>query len=238
MRMSELSTTTGVAVPTLKFYLREGLLHSGERTSPNQAQYDETHVERVRLVRALLEVGNLSVAQAARVVGALDADMPLSSVFGIAQRAVSIPSPIENDRDVDADALPGVGATLIAELCERRGWRVHANNPGLALAARVLDTYAALGLESITTTVLEPGADAAQLVASADLAAVASAAPDPAEMTRVVAVGTVLGDSLIAGLRRIAQEAESFRRFPLPEGTPTPAPLTAAAIAAELDEDC
>ena len=114
---------------------------------------------------------------------------------------------------------------------------MYPNNPGLALAARVLDTYAELGLESITTAVLEPGADAAQLVAGADLAAVASAAPDTAAMTRVVAVGTVLGDSLLAGLRRIAQEAESFRRFPLPEGAPAPAPLTAAAIAAHL-EDC
>ncbi len=238
MRMSELSTSTGVAVPTLKFYLREGLLHAGERTSPNQAQYDEGHVERVRLVRALLEVGSLSVAQAAKVIAALDSQMPLSSVFGVAQRAVSIPASIATSDDVDADAAPSVGATLIAELCERRGWRVHSNNPGLALAARVLDTYAALGLETITTAVLEPGADAAQLVAGADLAAVASAAPDTAEMTRVVAVGTVLGDSLLAGLRRIAQEAESFRRFPLPEDTPAPAPLTAAAIAAQLDEDC
>lgn len=236
MRMSELSATTVTPVPTLKFYLRERLLHAGERTSPNQSQYDDTHVERVRLVRALLEVGGLSVAQASSVIAALDAELPLSSVFGVAQRAVSIPASIAAGEG-DADAAPTVGATLVAELCERRGWRVHPNNPGLALAARVLDTYAELGLESITTAVLEPGADAAQLVASADLAAVASAAPDIAAMTRVVAVGTVLGDSLLAGLRRIAQEAESFRRFPLPEGAPAPAPITAAAIAAHL-EDC
>ena len=236
MRMSELSSTTDTPVPTLKFYLREGLLHAGERTSPNQAQYDDTHVDRVRLVRALLEVGGLSVAKATTVVAALNSDMPLSSVFGVAQRAVSIPASIASDEG-DADAAPTAGATLIADLCERRGWRVHANNPGLALAARVLDTYEALGLDGITAAVLEPCAEAAQLVAGGDLEAVASAAPDPAEMTRVVAVGTVLGDSLLAGLRRIAQEAESFRRFPLPEGETPPAPLTAAAIATQL-EDC
>ncbi|MDX2026822.1 MerR family transcriptional regulator, partial [Microcella sp.] len=45
--MSELSATTGTPVPTLKFYLREGLLPAGERTSPNQSQYDDSHVERV-----------------------------------------------------------------------------------------------------------------------------------------------------------------------------------------------
>lgn len=222
--MSELSTTTVTPVPTLKFYLREGLLPAGERTSPNQSQYDDTHVERVRLVRALLEVGGLSVAQAATVIRALDDEStPLSSVFGVAQRAVTAPAPLETETS-------GEGAARIAELCESRGWQVYPNNPGLTLAARVVDTYAELGVDVITTAVLEPYAEAADLVAAADLAAVA-AAPSEAEMTTVVAVGTVLGDALFAGLRRIAQEAESFRRFPLPEGTPAPG-------ATITDEDC
>lgn len=216
MRMSELSSTTGVTVPTLKFYLREHLLHAGERTSPNQAQYDKTHVARVRLVRALLDVGGLSVARAREVIGAVDAGtLPLSSVFGVAQRAVTVPAPL-----ADESPAPTEGDRLVTELCEARGWRVYPNNPGLALAARVLDTYAALGQQRLHA-VLEPYAAAADLVAGADLAAVA-AAPDETEMTNVVVVGTVLGDALFAGLRRIAQEAESFRRFPLPEGTPAP----------------
>ncbi len=224
MRMSELSATTVTPVPTLKFYLREHLLHAGERTSPNQSQYDETHVERVRLVRALLEVGGLSVAQAATVIGVLtDDSIPLSSVFGVAQRAVTMPAPLTRESRGD-------GAARIAELCERRGWTVYPNNPGLALAARVVDTYAELGVDVITEAVLEPYAEAADLVAGADLAAVA-AAPSEAGMTTVVAVGTVLGDALFAGLRRIAQEAESFRRFPLPEGTPAPGTTY-------TDEDC
>jgi len=117
------------------------------------------------------------------------------------------------------------GQRLVAELCEARGWQVYPNNPGLALAARVLDTFSALGQQRIHA-VLEPYAEAADVVARADLAAVASA-PDEAEMINVVVVGTVLGDALFAGLRRIAQEAESFRRFPVPESTPTPgAPST------------
>lgn len=233
MRMSELSATTGVAVPTLKFYLREQLLHAGERTSPNQARYDDTHVERVRLVRALLDVGGLSVAQAARVVAALDSDMPLPSVFGIAQRAVSIPVGMANADEVRAevDAPPTVGQARIAALCESRGWRVYPNNPGLSLAARVLDAYAALGLDHITDTVLDGYAQAADLVAAADLAAV-GAAGELSEMTRTVATGTVLGDSLLAGLRRIAQEVESFRLFPLPDDVPPPGSSTTT------DEDC
>lgn len=218
MKMSELSAATATPVPTLKFYVREGLLPAGERTSPNQSQYDDSHVERVRLVRALLDVGGLSVAQAAKVVGALDDDAkPLSAVFGIAQRAVTMSVEVPGD-------TRGEGAARISELCERQGWQVYPNNPGLVMAARVIDTYAELGVDIITEAVLAPYAEAANLVAAADLAAVASA-PNEAEMTTVVAVGTVLGDALFAGLRRIAQEAESFRRFPLPDGTPPPSDL-------------
>lgn len=234
MRMSELSAATAVTVPTLKFYLRERLLHAGERTSPNQARYDETHVERVRLVRALIEVGGVSVARARDIIAALDDDdVPLSSVFGVAQRAVTPPTGPLSDAD-DTAAASGfsadtLGGALILELCRRRGWSVHGTNPGLAQAARVLDTYSALGQERLHA-VLDDYAEAADRVAGADLAAVASA-PDRDEMTNVVVVGTVLGDALFAGLRRIAQEAESFRRFPLPSGAPAPTLL-------ETDPSC
>jgi DNA-binding transcriptional MerR regulator len=40
MRIAELSRRSGVSVPTIKYYLREGLLPPGERTSPNQALYN------------------------------------------------------------------------------------------------------------------------------------------------------------------------------------------------------
>ena len=234
VRMSELSAATGVTVPTLKFYLRERLLHTGQRTSPNQANYDQSHVERVRLVRALIDVGGVSVARARDIIAALENDaMPLSSVFGVAQRAVSPAGGALSDPADEATsaafAADTPGGRLILDLCRRRGWSVHSSNPGLAQAARVLDTYSALGHDRLHA-VLDDYAEAADRVAGADLAAVASA-PDRDEMTNVVVVGTVLGDSLLAGLRRIAQEAESFRHFPLPAGTPAPSLL-------ETDPSC
>jgi DNA-binding transcriptional MerR regulator len=62
--MSELSAATGAPIATIKYYLREGLLAPGERTSPNQARYDGSHVRRIRLIRALLGPGGLDVATA------------------------------------------------------------------------------------------------------------------------------------------------------------------------------
>jgi DNA-binding transcriptional MerR regulator len=72
MRISELSSKTGMPVATIKFYLRERLLHEGVRTAATQAQYDESHVARVRLIRALLGPGGLSIAAAHRVIHAIE----------------------------------------------------------------------------------------------------------------------------------------------------------------------
>jgi DNA-binding transcriptional MerR regulator len=54
MRISELSSHTEIPVATIKFYLRENLLHEGVRTAATQSQYDQSHVARLRLIRALL----------------------------------------------------------------------------------------------------------------------------------------------------------------------------------------
>ncbi|RAC11977.1 MerR family transcriptional regulator, partial [Burkholderia multivorans] len=54
MRISELSRRSDVPVATIKYYLREGLLPAGERTSATQAVYTDAHVNRLALIRALL----------------------------------------------------------------------------------------------------------------------------------------------------------------------------------------
>jgi DNA-binding transcriptional MerR regulator len=56
--MSELAERSGVSAGTIKHYLREGLLGSGEevvRTSRNMAYYPEAFVERLRLIKRLQE---------------------------------------------------------------------------------------------------------------------------------------------------------------------------------------
>ncbi|MEO8540946.1 MAG: MerR family transcriptional regulator [bacterium] len=72
MKISELSQKTGISIPTLKFYLREGILKPGQLSSPNQADYSELHVRRAALVGALREVAGLSISKIATIVEALD----------------------------------------------------------------------------------------------------------------------------------------------------------------------
>ncbi|MEP6649003.1 MAG: MerR family transcriptional regulator, partial [Lapillicoccus sp.] len=55
MRLAELCAATGVPAATVKYYLREGLLPPGERVSATRADYGPPHVERLRLIRALVE---------------------------------------------------------------------------------------------------------------------------------------------------------------------------------------
>ena len=93
MRISELSAQTEIPVATIKFYLREKLLHEGVRTAATQAQYEETHVTRLRLIRALLGPGGLSVAAAHQVIQAIE-DPPESvhDLLGVAASAVAGPN--------------------------------------------------------------------------------------------------------------------------------------------------
>jgi len=58
LRMSELAERSGVSPATIKHYLREGLLGSGEdvvKTSRNMAWYPPEFVDRLKLIRRLQE---------------------------------------------------------------------------------------------------------------------------------------------------------------------------------------
>ncbi len=70
--MKELSRASGFSVATIKYYLRERLLPPGERTSPNQAIYSPDHVQRLHLIRALTELGGLSIAEVRAALHAID----------------------------------------------------------------------------------------------------------------------------------------------------------------------
>src|SRR5882757_5949262 len=189
MRIAELSRRTGVPVPTIKYYLREGLLPPGERTSPNQARYDESHVHRVRLVRALVEVGGLSIAATREVVDVMHADerTPLESIGKVhfaVQRGGSSDSP------------------AVDELIDRRGWRVRPTNPARAALADVLTTVERLGHPDMHG-LIDTYADAAETLADAEIAALTEDA-GVEDMAESVVVLSVLGTALLSALRGLA----------------------------------
>lgn len=207
MRVSELSRASGVPVATVKYYLREGLLHRGVTTSPNQARYDGTHLQRLRLIRSLVEVGGLPIATVRDVLAAVDdPDTPVHDMLG---RAVYAVTP---DPDDEPDAHHDRAVAEIEAMLARNGWRVSGNAPARRSAAAVLARMHRLGQDRFTAN-LDAYAHAAERIAETDLAPIA-ALTDRADRAEAALVGTVLGDALIAALRRMAQESFSARHFP------------------------
>ncbi|MFD7869432.1 MerR family transcriptional regulator [Microbacterium sp. NPDC059771] len=199
MRISELSAQTGVTVPTIKYYLREGLLPEGERSSPTQATYGEKHVERLRVIRALLDAG-VSIAETRRVLGALD-DPPASpnALLGTAHAAIT--PPVEESVDLaEAEAL-----------VEGLGWK-----PGMCDEAVLHAVARALGgLERagfvVPKAVMREYLRSTRRIADAEIAGVPGESAEAA--VRYVVLGSVLVEPLLLALRRVAQQVSSGERF-------------------------
>ncbi|GAA2612984.1 MerR family transcriptional regulator [Dactylosporangium fulvum] len=205
MRIAELSQKTGVPVPTIKYYLREGLLPSGELTSPNQARYDDRHVQRLRLVRVLLDIGRLPIATIRELLTALDQPDPdVHSVLGSA-----LPTTVTT-RDAVDPASVVAAKVRVDGLVARRGWLVRSGAPARQATAEVLAAFEQVGAD--VADLLEQYADVAEQIAVHDLHFVGRASDAEGKLHAAV-VGSILGDSLLAALRRLAQEHESAKMF-------------------------
>ncbi|MFI7451084.1 MerR family transcriptional regulator [Nonomuraea sp. NPDC049714] len=204
MRMSELSTRSGVAIPTIKYYLREGLLHQGEQMAATRADYDESHLRRLRLIRALLEVGRLPVAAIKKVVDAVqDESLPVHQLLGTAQYALS--PTVEPEPTPEWDTA----RAQVDALLDRLGWEVTPEAPARNELAQTVIRMRQLGLAADLT----PYAEAAdRLVTEVELDTIPYDGPREAAVEALV-LGTVLYGRAFDALRRLAQESESARRF-------------------------
>ena len=205
MRISKLSELAGLPVGTVKFYLRTGLLHPGRATSATQAQYNDTHVDRLRLIRALLEVGHLPLADIQRVVDAIDLPTqdPATNV-ALVQAAVS--PQLEDDGEVDL--------TRARELVDELGWSIAPDSPHLPHLARAL-----AALDSVEQPAgrdrLRVYAESASHVARNDVDLITDT-PDP-DKPVVAAVSSAIYETVFMALHRLAVENQTARRkSPIP----------------------
>ena len=200
MRISELSRVSGVPTATIKYYLRENLLHDGVLTSPTQAQYDETHVARLRLIRALLGPGGLSVAKTRQVLDAIDgADAPSNELLGVAHGALV--DPADPDRDL----------SRVVAILQRWGWCVSPKDrDSQAALLDALEAIDAAGFQ-LPPDALDGYAQAMLQVATMEIDHLPTESPEAA--VRYVVLGTVLNEPLILALRRLAEQHVSTERF-------------------------
>lgn len=199
MRISELATRSGVPVATIKYYLREKVLPEGERSSATQAAYGDAHVQRLGVIRALVDAG----------VG----------ISGVRMVVAVLEEPPENPYDLlgaaNAAVTPQVSAdldlTAANVLLERMGGSVDRCFPDqIAAVAHALATLDRAGF-----TVPEPVMDAyiehLGALAEAELAATPETSIEDA--VRYVVLGTALVEPLILALRRVAEQVAASKRF-------------------------
>jgi DNA-binding transcriptional MerR regulator len=217
VRISELSRASGVPVPTIKWYLREGLLRPGAPTARNQADYDLTHLHRLRLVRVLVDVGGLATPAVRAVLAAIDdTDLPVHGLLGIAHHALG-PAP-------DGGRVPDDIARARAEVdrfLAGLGWRVSPEAPARRALADALAALWRLGRDT-GAEVFAPHAEAADRLAAQELGRIPAAAPRAEAVERAV-VGTVVFEAALVALRRLAHEHHSAGRA-APGPGPPPGP--------------
>lgn len=196
MRMAELARRSGLTVPTIKFYLREGLLQPGRRTSVNQAVYDASHLERLRLIRALSKVAGLPLNKVRDVVHAVNADSSVLDAMAVTQDALV--------GDVAAEPSDTAAARALDQVIQARGWRCQPGSPAHAAA---VGAVAELQTEELTMLLdhLDDYARAADAVGRIDVQAVGDAESLDA-MIRGVVLGSILRRPLLDALVLLAQQ--------------------------------
>lgn len=178
MQISELSDRSGLTVQTIKFYIREGLLPKGSAVSATRAEYDGRHLERLRLISALREVGDLPVAAIQQIIEAVEDDRAgLHDLVATAQHAIGPHATAPHDphwraarEDVDA---------LVREL----GWTVGEHAPARDLLAHTFVALRRLGFP-ITLKDLRPYVSAAREISEHEAAGSPRARPAPGPSTR------------------------------------------------------
>jgi DNA-binding transcriptional MerR regulator len=199
MRISQLSQRAGVPVGTIKFYLREGLLQAGEPTGRNQASYDERHLRRLHLIRALTVVARMNLAAVRELLMAVeDRDMPPSDLFLAVERALTARDEPVMSRERCAEA-----ETDVDELVHRLNWQVRGDAPSRQQLVQALAALKSIGSTCGVDFFLRYGQAVDALV--------------PAEMdTRLpdgvgnhlaaAAARAVLLEVVLTAMRRMAQE--------------------------------
>jgi DNA-binding transcriptional MerR regulator len=211
MRLAELSERSGVSTATIKYYLRERLLPPGHQVNATTAEYDEEHLRRLRLVRAMIQVGRVPVAKVREVLGHVDDDSLGDAIrLGAAMWALpQVPEPDEDDEYVQA------ARQEVAGLLDRLGWEnaklLATISPAYRSLVVTVAAFRRLGYDWGAEQ-LAPYAELMHRTAVLDLDNMETH-PSGAERIEFAVLGAILNEPVLQALHRLAQEEESTRRY-------------------------
>lgn len=204
MRISELSERTGIPIATVKFYIREGMLPRGASVGATRAEYDETHVERLRLIAALTQVAGLPLARVGDVLASIDAP-PNDPIEAIGRAIGALPPYVEGDGDVShaRAAIEALGLTFDERFT------------AVAQLESAIRAVQAAGLPWDSGTIARYG-DAMKQVAAEEVAPVAGM--DRGEAVAYAVLGTALYEPVLLALRRLAHQHRLVEGIDRPSG--------------------
>ncbi|MER6161888.1 MerR family transcriptional regulator [Streptomyces sp. NPDC001868] len=211
MRLAELSERSGVSTATIKYYLREGLLAPGRQINATTAEYDEEHLRRLRLVRALIQVGKVPVANAREVLRHAD-DESLGRTIRLGAALWALPQAPDPDEE---DPATAAATAEVDRLLRRLGWDAAREIGSLSPVHRSLVALVATLLRlgyPCDAELMAPYAELMHQAAVRDLDHIETYESDTERVEQALSAA-VLFEPVLRSLHRLAQEEESARRY-------------------------
>ncbi|MDO5668463.1 MAG: MerR family transcriptional regulator [Corynebacterium sp.] len=203
--MAELSRRSGVSVPTIKFYLREGLLPAGRRTKTNQAFYSDEHVTRLKLIAVLSGTARLSLAEVKNVLAELDGPNNVLEAMATMQDSLVTEGTPEAETHVDE------AVQLMDDIVGRRGWIVRPDSAAYRSAVRALAELHTTDL-AWTPEMMHEYADHAEQMGALDVATLDVEGPEEDLLVQIV-MGTLLRRQLVDSFILLAQQHNARVRY-------------------------
>lgn len=202
LTVSQLVRQSQTPLSTIKFYLREGLLSPGDLQAAHRAFYREAHVQRLRLIQVLREVGRLPIPAIRDICRLLDEEGGRDWARVIAQviDALGRREPLAHDPEA-------LGARReVLRLLAAKGIRVRRNSRAVAdLASALLGLRRTLGAD-VSADAFVPYLDAMCALAERDFEANKHLVTSAASAAVGATFATVLWEPVLLLLRRIAHE--------------------------------
>ncbi len=236
MRAKELSERSGTPLSSIKFWIREGLLPAGSPGDvSNQAEYDDAHLARIRLIRALREVGRLPTQTIHDVLGALDHPESARDAFLLALAAAGG----KQQEQIDDEAEAVQAANWEHAHDEVRGfllelpWSLPDEVPFVREITDAIVRIRRYVWPGLPVSFLEPYARAMWELSAYEFEAEPPGGPidphagdDLTDPVRMAFLSTILFEPILLALRRFALYGRGRRRY---EGLPMPAPRARGA---------
>lgn len=222
MRLRELAERTGAAIPSIKFWIREGILPAGTLRNQTTAVYDDRHVERIALIVTLRDDFALPIAGIRDLTAVIDS--PHEPLVHVMERCQVIATGISADGVIAA--RESGHASRVDEVIENVGWPDVPSVARDALAA-ALRHAEDIGVE-FDAEGLTRQAEALRAIAIADLASIRPEGTRDA-VARNLLLGAAAQNRVLTAMNQLAHASAALALRPRPSASSAPTGTTRAA---------